>query len=200
MDSEEEQSLRIQVEELKNAIQALSEKQNSQYTDLMLKLDELHADKARLDLVVDEAVQYMENLYEDAKQLVIKEGKASTSYLQRKLNIGYGRAVMLIDRLEEDFVIGEADGSKPREVLVKDSSELERGAFLSEADNENEDELYGKAKQLALEMGKISASYIQRKLGTGYARAARLIDMLEEAGIIEAEKDGKPGKVISAKK
>lgn len=136
MDPDEEQLLRLQVEELKNAIHALSEKQNSQYTDLMLKLDELHTDKERLDLVVADAVQYMENLYEDAKMLVIKEGKASTSYLQSNLNIGYGRAVILMERLEEDFIIGEADGSNPREVIVKDASELVRGPFSSEADND----------------------------------------------------------------
>jgi S-DNA-T family DNA segregation ATPase FtsK/SpoIIIE len=49
---------------------------------------------------------------------VIEAGKASTSYLQRKLRIGYSRAARLIDLLEEKGVIGAADGSKPREILL----------------------------------------------------------------------------------
>jgi DNA segregation ATPase FtsK/SpoIIIE-like protein len=199
MDADEEKSLRMQVEELADSIRALSEKQDSQYTDVMLRLDELKADKERLDLVVGDAAQYMDTLYEDAKHVVIKAGKASTSYLQRKLNIGYERAGMLMDRLEQDFIVGEADGAKPREVLVKSTAELDQGMSPPEAVNENEDELYGKAKQLALEVGKISTSYIQRKLGTGYARAARLMDMLEEAGVVEPAKAGKPSKVLHAK-
>ncbi len=59
-----------------------------------------------------------DELYEEARETVIKAGKASTSYLQRKLRIGYSRAARLIDMLEERGVIGPADGSKPREVLI----------------------------------------------------------------------------------
>lgn len=58
-----------------------------------------------------------DDLYEDARQAVVEAGKASTSYLQRKLRIGYSRAARLIDMLEERGVIGEADGSKPRPVI-----------------------------------------------------------------------------------
>lgn len=58
-----------------------------------------------------------DDLYEDAKKAVIEAGKASTSYLQRKLRIGYSRAARLMDLLEERGVIGPADGSAPREIL-----------------------------------------------------------------------------------
>jgi S-DNA-T family DNA segregation ATPase FtsK/SpoIIIE len=58
-----------------------------------------------------------DEMYEPAKRAVIQTGKASTSYLQRKLGIGYSRAAKLIDMLEERGVIGPANGSKPREVL-----------------------------------------------------------------------------------
>jgi S-DNA-T family DNA segregation ATPase FtsK/SpoIIIE len=58
-----------------------------------------------------------DDLYEEAKQTVIEAGKASTSYIQRKLRVGYARAARLMDILEEKGVIGPADGSKPREVL-----------------------------------------------------------------------------------
>lgn len=61
-----------------------------------------------------------DDLYDDAKQAVMAAGKASTSYLQRKLRVGYSRAARLIDLLEERGVIGPQDGSKPREVLVRD--------------------------------------------------------------------------------
>ena len=58
-----------------------------------------------------------DDLYEEAREAVISAGKASTSYLQRKLRIGYSRAARLMDILEEKSVIGPADGSKPRMVL-----------------------------------------------------------------------------------
>ncbi len=58
-----------------------------------------------------------DDLYEEAQQIVVSAGKASTSYLQRKLSVGYARAARLIDMLEERGVIGPGSGSKPREVL-----------------------------------------------------------------------------------
>lgn len=58
-----------------------------------------------------------DDLYEEAKDIVIKAGKASTSYIQRKLRVGYARAARLMDILEDKGIIGPADGSKPREVL-----------------------------------------------------------------------------------
>ena len=59
-----------------------------------------------------------DDLFEDAKATVLAAGKASTSYLQRKLRVGYSRAARLMDILEEQGVIGPANGSKPREVLI----------------------------------------------------------------------------------
>jgi len=55
--------------------------------------------------------------YEEAKETILQAGKASTSYLQRKLGVGYSRAAKLIDMLEERGVIGPQNGTKPREVL-----------------------------------------------------------------------------------
>lgn len=60
-----------------------------------------------------------DDLYEEAREIVIHAGKASTSYLQRKLRIGYARAARLIDMLEERGVIGPGEGAKPREVMDK---------------------------------------------------------------------------------
>jgi S-DNA-T family DNA segregation ATPase FtsK/SpoIIIE len=58
-------------------------------------------------------------LFEDAVRLVVEFGKASTSLLQRRLRIGYGRAAHLIDLMERDGIVGAADGPKPREVLKR---------------------------------------------------------------------------------
>jgi DNA segregation ATPase FtsK/SpoIIIE-like protein len=55
-------------------------------------------------------------LYEDAKEAVLEAGKASTSYIQRKLRVGYSRASRLMDMLEEKGVIGPANGAEPRKV------------------------------------------------------------------------------------
>lgn len=60
-----------------------------------------------------------DDLYEEARSIVIESGKASTSYLQRKLGIGYARAARLMDSLEEHQVIGPGSGAKAREVLMK---------------------------------------------------------------------------------
>ncbi len=56
---------------------------------------------------------------DDAVRLVVEFGKASTSLLQRRLRIGYGRAAHLIDLMERDGIVGAADGPKPREVLKR---------------------------------------------------------------------------------
>jgi S-DNA-T family DNA segregation ATPase FtsK/SpoIIIE len=58
-----------------------------------------------------------DTLFDDAVRLVFEFGKASTSLLQRRLRIGYGRAAHLIDLMERDGLVGPADGSRPRELL-----------------------------------------------------------------------------------
>lgn len=75
-----------------------------------------------------------DEMYEPAKRAVIQTGKASTSYLQRKLGIGYSRAAKLIDMLEERGVVGPANGSKPREVL--DGPDGQTDAAYDEEDEE----------------------------------------------------------------
>ncbi|MDE1945449.1 MAG: DNA translocase FtsK, partial [Patescibacteria group bacterium] len=76
-----------------------------------------------------------DDLYEAAKAAVEEAGRASTSYLQRKLKIGYSRAARLMDVLEAKGVIGPADGSKPREVLNR------AGGAAVEEEGETDDEL-----------------------------------------------------------
>jgi S-DNA-T family DNA segregation ATPase FtsK/SpoIIIE len=59
-----------------------------------------------------------DDMFKDAVRCVIEGRKASTSLLQRRLRIGYGRAARLIEAMEEQGIVGPADGSRPREVLV----------------------------------------------------------------------------------
>lgn len=65
-----------------------------------------------------------EDMYKDALRVVVDSGKASTSLLQRRLRIGYARAARIIEQMEEQGVIGAADGSRPREVLISGLDDL----------------------------------------------------------------------------
>ncbi len=68
-----------------------------------------------------------DEMYEAARAAVIEAQKASTSYLQRKLGIGYARAARIIDTLEERGVVGRGEGAKPRDVLEKSSNTVGGG-------------------------------------------------------------------------
>jgi S-DNA-T family DNA segregation ATPase FtsK/SpoIIIE len=77
-----------------------------------------------------------DELYAEAKKTVIEAGKASTSYLQRKLGIGYARAARLMDLLEDRGVIGASDGAKPRSVIGEGNAhELATGGEPAESDD-----------------------------------------------------------------
>ncbi len=65
-----------------------------------------------------------EPIFRDAVRVVVEAHKASTSLLQRRLRIGYGKAARLIESMEEQGIIGPADGSRPREVLVSSVDEI----------------------------------------------------------------------------
>ena len=65
-----------------------------------------------------------DDMWHDAVHVVIENHKASTSLLQRRLRIGYGRAARLIENMEEQGIVGPADGSRPREVLVSSMDEV----------------------------------------------------------------------------
>ncbi|MEK7644421.1 MAG: DNA translocase FtsK 4TM domain-containing protein, partial [Patescibacteria group bacterium] len=64
-----------------------------------------------------------DTLFNDAKDIVTKAGKASASLLQRRMKIGYARAARILDELEAAGLIGQADGAKPRDVFVTDRAE-----------------------------------------------------------------------------
>lgn len=83
-----------------------------------------------------------DSMFEEAREIVVKSGKASTSYLQRRLKIGYSRAARLIDELEEAGVVGPANGSKPREILVEGA-----GQNLPDNDNYDSEEDFRESKE-----------------------------------------------------
>jgi S-DNA-T family DNA segregation ATPase FtsK/SpoIIIE len=80
----------------------------------------------------DEDVGEEDDMYEQAKETVIETGKASTSFLQRKLGIGYSRAARLMDILEKKGIIGPANGAKPREVYSSPAVESQAPSDSSE--------------------------------------------------------------------
>lgn len=91
----------------------------------------------RGSIVMDSDSGSEDSMYMDAVRCVIDGGKASTSYLQRRLRIGYSRAARLIEEMEEQGIIGPAEGSRPREVLISSLDALNGGG-----EDENTDE-YG---------------------------------------------------------
>lgn len=71
-----------------------------------------------------------DSMFQDACRVVIETRKASTSLLQRKLRIGYARAARIIEEMEEQGIIGPADGSRPRDVLIRSMDDLSADAGM----------------------------------------------------------------------
>jgi S-DNA-T family DNA segregation ATPase FtsK/SpoIIIE len=67
-----------------------------------------------------------DSLFEDAARLIVQHQSGSTSLLQRRMKLGYNRAGRLMDQLEIAGIVGPAQGSKPRDVLVKTEADLQR--------------------------------------------------------------------------
>lgn len=113
------QSAFISEGEVKKVVKYLSDAYKDELNDeISLSEGSISPDKSIFESVFDEE-SGEDEMYEDARACVIESGKASTSYLQRKLKLGYARAARLMDMLEERGVVGPGDGAKPREVLQK---------------------------------------------------------------------------------
>jgi len=74
----------------------------------------------------EEELGEKDELFKKAVELILLTGQASTSYLQRKLKLGYARAARIIDQMEQEGIVGPTEGSKPREILVDPKSYLEK--------------------------------------------------------------------------
>ena len=125
----------VSEKEIKNVVSFIESKKLKEDLENPEKFLEIESKKEHsLKAVLEEAIsspsmqidQFLRDedpLYEQAKQIVIKTKKASTSYLQRKLKIGYARAARIIDALEEGGIVGPQDGSRQREVYIKDEQD-----------------------------------------------------------------------------
>jgi S-DNA-T family DNA segregation ATPase FtsK/SpoIIIE len=120
------QSAYITEDEVKKVVKFLADRYKHMLPDeIELSNGTISASKSIFESSVeDEDMGEDDDLYEDAREAVVSAGKASSSYLQRKLKVGYARAARLIDMLEERGVIGPGDGAKPREVLVRSESTI----------------------------------------------------------------------------
>jgi S-DNA-T family DNA segregation ATPase FtsK/SpoIIIE len=116
------QSAYITETEVKNVVKYLADNYDSLPSEINITGENVTKDVAFDSMNLEGSLssdddEADDDLYDEAKDLVVKSGKASTSYLQRKLSIGYGRAARIMDILEEKGVIGPANGSKPRDVV-----------------------------------------------------------------------------------
>ncbi len=101
-------------DEIKAVVDYTISQQKARYDSSLTVADE---DRGATTMVEDD--DYEEPLYNEIREFVITQGKASASLLQRRFRLGYNRAARCIDLLEERGIVGPANGSKPREVLVK---------------------------------------------------------------------------------
>lgn len=113
------QSAFISETEVKKVVKYLSDAYQDEIPGEEINFTETAKDRNVLfeDSIGDE-IDDDDELYEAAKEEVIKAGKASTSYIQRRLSVGYARAARLVDMLEQRGVIGPGSGAKAREILI----------------------------------------------------------------------------------
>jgi DNA segregation ATPase FtsK/SpoIIIE, S-DNA-T family len=118
----------ITTEETKKVTEYLRDQQPPQYDDEVVSMPVQFNGKGGLVPDTSKTSHGGDNgddeMFKDAVQVVIDSKKASTSLLQRRLKVGYGRASRMIDEMEERGIIGPADGSRPREVLVRSLEEV----------------------------------------------------------------------------
>lgn len=201
--------------ELADLIKDVASNQQSLHDDMSAMVDRISTLEQTINNYLEDTPQAptmdTAQQYNAARALVVEVGKCSTSFLQRIFRIGYSNAARLVDLLEERGIVGPQDGSKPRAVLMtlEELEEIEETEYEAQqqkwelanpnAENisDDEDDLYEDAKQAVIDAGKASTSYIQRKLRVGYSRAARLMDMLEENGVIGPADGSKPREVSS---
>lgn len=113
------QGVYIKDEEVNRICEYVKSQAKPHYDDAFIQLKDLQ------NMGKEVASECADPLYEKVKRFVITSRRASTSLIQRKFSIGYARAARLIDVLEENRIIGPANGSKPREILVQNTLEDE---------------------------------------------------------------------------
>ena len=112
----------VSEEEIIKIVDYVCEQQKAQYDD---SLTEMKNDSSSRDDGYESDDEYEDPLYNEIVDYVISAGKVSASLIQRKYRLGYNRAARIIDLLEERGIIGPPNGSKPREVLIKNENQSE---------------------------------------------------------------------------
>ena len=118
------QSAFITEEEVKKVVAYIADQYAGEFlpSDINFSQEEIGNNKALFGTALGEGSDD-DDLYEEARIAVVEAGKASASYLQRKLKVGYARAARLLDMLEERGVIGPGDGAKAREIYTNRPTE-----------------------------------------------------------------------------
>ena len=100
-------------EEVERVVQYVIEQQKAQYEESMIP-----------DEVEEPLLEDVDELFEEAVEIVIDQGQASISMLQRRLKIGYARAARIVDQMEELNIVGPPEGSKPRKLFIQSMEEI----------------------------------------------------------------------------
>ena len=122
----------IPTSEVRSVVNYLKNLSKAEYSDEIIEDIERHTPQAKSDkgASADESDNSnVDERFEDAVKIIVESGQASTSFLQRKLSLGYARAARLMDELEARGIIGPAQGAKPREVLISKEQWLERSVM-----------------------------------------------------------------------
>ncbi|MDR0928447.1 MAG: DNA translocase FtsK [Oscillospiraceae bacterium] len=104
-------------DEVASVVEYVKERHETEYSQTVIDAMEAERDP-EADAAMEEDLGEGDELYEQAVAMAVDSGQASISMLQRKLRIGYARAGRLIDQMAQKGVIGQAEGTKPREVLI----------------------------------------------------------------------------------
>jgi len=126
----------ISEKEIEALVKFIKDQESPDYTMEPVQVGEVGSSDALNDAVNDE-------VYEPAVRMVVMNGYASTSIIQRKFRIGYTRAARLVDAMEQQGIVGPPDGAKPREVLIT-KDDLDRlfggSSFSGQGNYQSEDE------------------------------------------------------------
>lgn len=114
----------VEEDEIKRAVDHLKAQAAPVYDETVTQSDK-ETESTEAEIAI------RDDFYYEAVKIVMEMGRASTSVLQRRLRIGYGRAAAILDLMEKEGIIGPPDGSKPRKVLVNDPAFYDRVAELS---------------------------------------------------------------------
>jgi S-DNA-T family DNA segregation ATPase FtsK/SpoIIIE len=106
-------------EEVEKVVRHLKAQGTPQYLEAVTAADAEHEDGEPIfDATGMGQAEGGADLYQQAVQVVLRDRKASTSYIQRRLQIGYNRAASLMERMEKEGVVGQANHAGKREILV----------------------------------------------------------------------------------